>query len=88
MIKDPALLCDAMSQNTWDELAASIRAYQYIMIGGLSASDSTTATLVASGADAVIVCSLERDGASPAATNLINDLIDFDARLLGAVIAS
>ncbi|WP_442509563.1 hypothetical protein SH528x_001143 [Novipirellula sp. SH528] len=88
LIKDPALLCDAMSHNTWDELAASIRAYQYIMIGGLSASDSTTATLVASGADAVIVCSLERDGASPAATNLINDLIDFDARLLGAVIAS
>ncbi len=88
LIQDPALLCDAMSHNTWDELAASIRSYQYIMIGGLSASDPTTATLVASGADAVIVCSLERDGASPAATNLINDLIDFDARLLGAVIAS
>ncbi len=88
LIKDAALLCDAMSSNTWDELAASIRSYHYILIGGLSAKDPTTATLVASGADAVVVCSLERDGASPAATHLINDLIDFDARLLGAVIAS
>ncbi|TWU23952.1 hypothetical protein Pla52o_18750 [Novipirellula galeiformis] len=88
LIKDPALLYDLMSRNTWDELAANIRAYRYVLVGGLSASDSTTATLVASGADAVIVCSLERDGASPAATDLINDLIDFDAPLLGAVIAS
>ena len=88
LISDSSLLCNAMSNETWDELAASIRSYRYILVGGLSAKDPTTATLVASGADAAIVCSLDRKATSVEATHLINDLIDFDTPLLGAVVAS
>ncbi|TWT81925.1 hypothetical protein CA13_33800 [Planctomycetes bacterium CA13] len=88
IINDPSLLCNAMSNQVWDELSASIRAYRYVLIGGVSSQDPSVASLVSAGADAVVVVSLERDAASLESTNLINDLIDFDARFLGAVIST